>query len=220
MHVEDEEPTGEEQVANSPRERRLELAVTILLGAAALLSAWGAYQSSRYSGRENSSHASATRLQVDATRLYIDAGQLTQIDMSAFFEWVDATSSGDTARAAFLRGTFRDEMTPAFDAWLDMDPLDNPDAPGTPFELPDYQVTKETEAGELEARAEAAAIRADSMGATGERYLVAVVLYAVSLFQLGIQSRVGVFELRRALVIAAAAIIGGATVWMLTLPGG
>ena len=114
----DEEPTGAEQVADSPRERRLELAVTILLAAAALLSAWSAYQSARASSRENAGHATAVRLQVEATAADNAAGALTLIDVTAFHEWVDATASGDQARAAFLRDRFRDEMRPAFDAWL------------------------------------------------------------------------------------------------------
>ena len=54
------------------------------------------------------------------------AGRLEQIDTIAFFEWVDATAAGDTARAMFLRDRFHDEMQPAFAAWVDMDPLVTP----------------------------------------------------------------------------------------------
>ena len=51
----------------------------------------------------------------------------------------------------------------------------------------------------------AAALRGESRGSTADKYLLAVVLYAAALFQLGIQSRIGVFELRRVLVTVAAA---------------
>jgi hypothetical protein len=52
----------------------------------------------------------------------------------------------------------------------------------------------------------------------GDRYLLAVVLYAAALFQLGIQSRIGVFELRAVLVVTSGAIVVGTTIWILTLP--
>ena len=190
----------------------------MLLGAAALMSAWCAYQSARYSSRENAGHAAATRLHVDTTRADNQAGRLEQIDTIAFFEWVDATAAGDSARATFLRDRFRDEMQPAFAAWVEMDPLTNADAPGTPFELPEYQVAKANEATEFELAAAAAARTGDSMGSTADKYLLAVVLFAAALFQLGIQTRIGVFELRFALVVLSGCIIVGTTIWALTLP--
>ena len=42
-------------------------------------------------------------------------------------------------------------------------------------------------------------------------------LYAVALFQLGIQSRIGVFELRLALTTLAGAITVGTTIWAITV---
>jgi hypothetical protein len=218
LDVHDEEPTGVEQVADTPRERRLELAVTVLLAAAALLSAWCAYQSSAFSSEENVGHATAARLQVQAARADDNANEQTLLDVSAFYEWIDATTSGDTEQAAVLRDRFRDEMGPAFDAWLAGDPLENDEAPPTPFELPEYRLASAAEAAELEARAQASANDAEDDGTTGDLYLLAVVLYAAALFQLGIQSRIGVFELRVALVAISGAIIVGTTIWIITLP--
>ena len=216
--ADDEEPTGAEQVADSPRERRLELAVTILLSAAALLSAWCAYQSARFSSRENTGHAAAIRLQVDAVTADNAVSRLVLIDVTAFAEWVDATASGDQEKASFLRQRFRDEMRPAFDAWVRSGGPGDLDADSTPFQLPEYRLAKAEEAAALRSAAEAAALRGDSDGTTADRYLLAVVLYAAALFQLGIQSRIGVFELRRALVVVSACIIIGTTVWMAILP--
>ena len=218
LDVRDEEPTGAEQVPDSPRERQLELAVTILLAAAALLSAWCAYQSAAFSSRENAGHATAARLQVQASRADDRASDQTLLDVSAYHEWIDATTSGEDERAEVLRERFRDEMQPAFDAWLASDPLNNPDAPTTPFELPAYRLASVAEAVEFETRAQLAAAGAEDAGALGDRYLLAVVLYAAALFQLGIQSRIGVFELRATLVTISGAIVFGTTIWILTLP--
>jgi hypothetical protein len=194
------------------------LAVTILLSAAALLSAWCAYQSAAFSSDENAGHATAARLQVQSARADDRASGQTFLDVSAFHEWLDATADGDTARADVLRQRFRDEMQPAFAAWLATDPFENADAPATPFELPEYRLAAGDEAAELESRAQSVAAAAEHAGNVGDRYLLAVVLYAAALFQLGIQSRIGVFELRFALVVISGAIVLGTTIWILTLP--
>ncbi len=70
----------------------------------------------------------------------------------------------------------------------------------------------------LQVAAEEAALRGASAGSTADKYLLAVVLDAASLFQLGIQGRIVVFELRRALVIVSAGIIVGTTLSAATLP--
>jgi hypothetical protein len=214
----DEEPTGAEQVADSPRERRLELAVVILLGVAALFSAWCAYEAARFSGEQAAAFKEATRLHLDAGRSEDRAGRLIQIDVIAFMEWIDATTAGDRGRAEFFRERFRDEMKPAFEAWLASDPFDNPDAPATPFALPEYLPAGLVEARRLDRASLEASAEGEDSGSLGDKYILAVVLFAVALFQLGIQSRIGVFELRRALVVAAGAIVVGTTVWVLTLP--
>jgi hypothetical protein len=108
-------------------------------------------------------------------------------------------------------------MQPAFAAWIDMDPLTNPDAPGTPFELAEYRVAKADEATAFELTAAVAALTGDEAGSTADQFLLAVVLYALALFQLGIQSRIGVFELRLALVTLAGAITVGTTIWVITV---
>jgi hypothetical protein len=155
---------------------------------------------------------------VQASRADDRASDQTLLDVSAFHEWIDATTSGESERADVLRERFRDEMQPAFDAWLATGPLDNADAPATPFELPEYRLASAAEAVEFETRASSAAIAAEDAGALGDRYLLAVVLYAAALFQLGIQSRIGVFELRATLVTISGAIVLGTTIWILTLP--
>jgi hypothetical protein len=92
------------------------------------------------------------------------------------------------------------------------------DAEATPFQLPEYRLAKADEAVALQAAAEEAELRSGSHGDKADDYLLAVVLYAAALFQLGIQSRIGVFELRRALVIVSGCIVVVTTVWILTLP--
>lgn len=214
----DEEATGEEQVANSPRERALELLITVLLSFSALLSAWCAYQSTQLSGEQSRLDGRASVLQLQAFRAEQRATQQAQADLGAFDRWLDATTSGNAVRANFAEQRFSPELDTAFRAWLALDALVDEDAPGSPLEMAEYVTPDETASTRLEAEAqryETAAERAD--GAAGD-YVLAVVLLAAALFLLGIQSRIGVFELRAAMVGVAGLIVAITAVWALSLP--
>ena len=56
--------------------------------------------------------------------------------------------------AGFLYQRFRAEMVKAMEAWLAASPLTDADAPGTPFEMPEYRVREAERSLELEAQAE------------------------------------------------------------------
>jgi len=214
----DEEATGEEQVANSPRERALELVITVLLSLSALLSAWCAYQSTQLSGEQTQLDSRASVLQLQAFRAEQRATQQAQADLGAFDRWLEATSDGNTVRASFAEQRFSAELDTAFRAWLALDPLTDPDAPGSPLEMTEYVTPDETASTRLEDEAqryEAAAEVAD--GGAGD-FVLAVVLLAAALFLLGIQSRIGVFELRAIMVGIAGVIVAGTGIWALGLP--
>lgn len=216
--VSDEEATGEEQVANSPRERILELTVTILLAFSALLSAWCAYQASRFGGDQTFSFTKAQSFQIESSRAENRAGQLTQIDVGVFQSWIDAQANGNQRLADFYRDRFRDEFVPAFDAWIATDPLESPTAPKTPFELDEYRLDAQDRAASMTALAEESFREGNDQGETSDHYVLTVVLFASALFMLGIQSRIGIFELRAAIVGVAGLIIIMTTIWVLILP--
>jgi hypothetical protein len=98
--IRDEEATGEEQVANSPRERKLELAVTILLSVSALLSAWCAYQSTRLGSQESLYNNKSSVLQLQAFRAEEKTTLENLADLSAFERWLAATSAGASTAAS------------------------------------------------------------------------------------------------------------------------
>jgi hypothetical protein len=214
----DEEPFGEEQVPNSPRERALELVVTVLLGLAALVSAWCAFQATRFSGDQSAATADATTLRIDSSRAQNRAGQLEIVDATAFGQYVAAAGQGNTRLADFIRARLRTEFRPAFEAWLARSPLTDPAAPATPFSLPEYQLASRVRGEALAAEAERRQAQGEEAGETGDRYVLAVVLLAAGLFLLGVQTRIGDFRLRAGLVAVAGALVLGTTVWILTLP--
>jgi len=213
-----EEAWGEEQVPDTERERLLELVVTVLLAWAALVSAWSAYEASRFSGAQGDANNAASALRIESAKAESRAGQLELVDTIAFEQWVTAVSAADAKLAAFREKRFREEFRPAFQAWLALDPLKNPDAPRTPFTLKEYKVAAQERADALAAEAETHTAKGSSESSTGDRYVLAVVLFAAGLFLLGIQTRIGVFRLRLGLVAVAGVLVIGTTVWLITLP--
>jgi len=213
-----EEAWGEEQVPDTRRERLLELVVTVLLAWAALASAWSAYQASRFGSAQGDANNAAAALRIASAKAESRASQLELVDTIAFQLWLSAVAAGNSKHAIFAEQRFREEFRPAFKAWRDLDPLRNPDAPRTPFTMKEYKVAAQERADALAAEAETRAAEGEKQGSTGDKYVLAVVLFAAGLFLLGIQTRIGDFRLRLALVVIASVLVVGTTVWLVTLP--
>jgi hypothetical protein len=214
----DEEAFGEEQVPTSQRERILELVVTLLLSAAVFISAWCAYEATRFSGKQGDTNNEAAALRIESAKADSRAGQLELFDTAAFSQYLVAVGMKNSALAQFYRERFREEFRPAFEAWLALKPLSNPKAPKTPFLLNAYKLASQERADALAAEAEERTLEGQHAGATGDRYVLAVVLLAAALFLLGVQTRIGEFRLRTAMVSVAGVLVLGTIVWIVTLP--
>ena len=80
--------------------------------------------------------------------------------MATFTQWVDAYAQHQTRLADFYFKRFRPEFKPAVDAWIATKPQQNPNAPLTPFAMPQYQLAARAEANRLEAKADASSAKA------------------------------------------------------------
>ena len=121
------------------RSHRLEIVTTILLAVAAFGTAWSTFQAGRWRGAQASASAKSTAARVQSSEASTRAGQLTQIDIATFIQWVNAVTADEKKRASFYRERFRDEFGPAFGAWIATRPFTNPNAPTTPFAMPQYR---------------------------------------------------------------------------------
>jgi ABC-type transporter MlaC component len=121
--------------AHERRRHRVELLATILLAVAAVATAWSTYQSTQWRGQQAADNSKAPAARIQSSQASTRAGQLTQVDIATFTQWVDAYVAGNTALADFYRKRLRPEFQPAFEAWLATDPLTNANAPATPFAM-------------------------------------------------------------------------------------
>lgn len=162
-----------------------------LLAITSVLTAWSAYQSTRWSGEMAQAYSSANALRSESVRTSTRAGQLVIIDVQSFVAWTEAVAGRDPALAIFLRTRFRPEFLAAFDAWLGRPPGTTVSVdqipPGSPFD--GYQPAGVAAADDLAAQADAAGEEARGDNQRGDNYILTTVLLATVLFFAGIAPR-------------------------------
>src|SRR5262245_10930844 len=197
---------------------RVELTSTVLLALAAVAIAWTSYQGNRWNVeyRIASGHCN-TRPLCTAPAQSLSQVQ-TQIDVTTFTQWVDAHAQTDGELARFYSKRFRKEFKPAFVSWLKTEPLTNPNAPLTPFAMPEYRTAASAEAEQLDAETELSSAAGRRDLERQSDYLLCVVLFAVSLFFAGMSTKLRDLRLRVALLGVGFVLFGGTLIWLATFP--
>jgi hypothetical protein len=197
---------------------RLDLLAAALLALATVATAWSGYQASRWNGEQAKAFSRASALRIESAKVDDLANAQTQIDVATFMQWVDAYAQDDQELAAFYRARFRAEFKPAADAWIASRPLKNPDAPLTPFAMPEYRLDARDESERLEAEAEVSSVRARTNVQRATNYVLGVVLFAAALFFAGLSARLASHRLRRILLAFGVVIFVGTVAWIATFP--
>jgi len=210
---------NEQASERSATARRIEIVATVLLALATVATAWSSYQSARWSGVQASSYGRAAAARVESTRASTQAGQLLDLDVALFTEWLDAFAGGQERLARFYEERFRDEFAPAFAAWRATNPTTNPDAPKSPFAMPEYKLASSTHSDQLLAEAEAATAEAQEANQRSDNYVLCVVFFASALFFAGMSTSTFRSErVRLGLLVTAALVFVGAAAWIATFP--
>lgn len=180
----------------APWWRSHDLAVTVILSITAILTAWTAFQSSKWSGAMSISFSQASSARIEASTQTGIASSRAIIDINLFTSWVEATARDDTRVADFYEKRFTPQLATAFDAWIATDPIDNPDAPNSPFAMDEYVPPGEREAQAATARADAKFDEALDDNQRGDNYTLLTVLFASVLFFVAMSSRLGTAQAR------------------------
>jgi len=185
---------------------RLESIASIVLAIAVVLTAWAAFEAAKWGGEQSIQFSIAGASRTESTRADTRGGQLAQIDVAMYTDFVgayfddvesgkvvpyDGTAFAPTPEtfSGFLYLRFRDEFRPAMDAWLASDPAGNRDAPTSPFVMPEYSIAEFDEADALALVADQAAVDARAANQNGDNYVLTAVLFAAVLFFSGIASK-------------------------------
>lgn len=188
-------------------DRKLEIYTSVLLAVASLLTAWCAYQASAWGSDQATAAQAAGRLRTEASAAYTRSGQMSIVDVVAFTNWLNATNVEDARLADFYRARFTADFLPAFDAWLALKPLQNPDAPPTPFGMKEYKQTFYLKATELEQQANTQGEAFAFANATSTAYVRNTVLFATTLFLCSMAGRFDIRGVRLGLVGLATLIM-------------
>lgn len=135
-----------------------------------------------------------------------------------FTEYVAAYSTGNEDLADFLFTRFRPEMKLATEAWIETQPLINPDAPATPFELAEYQSTAQIESDRLLKEAVDHLDDAHKANQRSDQYILLTVIFTSVLFFGGISTKFRSLNIQIGLVSFASLIFLIMLIFVLTFP--
>ena len=205
----------------------LALAAAILLGIAAVLTAWSAYRESLTSDlvlKNYSEQQAAIALANDA---YIRAGQERQQELALFLDaalaGVAASEDGNTVVYDYLtEGIMSPELFSAFAWWRDEPEETSPATPFVPENPAFANLTSEVllaEGQALDEQAETLRVAAEAADANSDRFDLANVFFAVVLFIAGLTTIVQRRSIQIGfLALSAVGLVAGFAV-LATTPG-
>src|SRR4051812_29444024 len=196
----------------------LEIVATLLLALAAVATAWSSYEANRWNGEQVKAGSRTNGLRIEAARAQGLSEAETQVDVATFIQWSNAYATSDQRLRDFYQARFRSDFRPAFDAWLATKPFDNPNAPLTPFKMKEYRPASKVEAARLDAAAAASVEVVQRDLQRSANYVLAVVLFAVTLFFAGFSAKLESLALRVVLLTTGWIVFVGTVLWVATFP--
>lgn len=186
--------------------RTIELLSVLLVALTAVLTAWSAFEASKWGGVMSIRFAEAGAARTESVRAGDMAQQQTAIDVGLFTDYAGAVARDDDQLATFLRERFPDRLAVAADAWEATRPLVDPEAPATPFEMPDYVVEARDTAAGLERDADDLAQQAREANQRGDNYTLTTIFLATVLLLAALSTKVESTRLQQALLGLSAVI--------------
>lgn len=218
----------------SPTSSRLDLFLALLMALAAVGTAWAGFQSAKWSGVQANSYAAAGAARAEAGRAATSAGRERTVDVVSFTAWLNALNAeiiDDPSRkphgdyrpdpemvSGFLFARFRPEFRPAVDAWLAQRPLINPQAPPTPFDMPEYAPDGEADEQRLIDRADELSATARAANQRSDNYVLTAVIFALVLLFAGLAGKAAHRSSRTLLIALAVVALVGCLITLATFP--
>ena len=196
----------DDQAANEPRRRRIEMIEileAILLAIVAIVTALSGYQAARWDGESAREYATSSRLRTEATETQLTANETLNYNAGNLTAWLQAQGAGDESLQKLFENRFTPEYKKAFEAWLALDPLNDPSAPPGPRYMPEYEDPLAEKATELGKEASHAFDLGVDYRATGEHYVRITVVLAAVLFLIAIGQRFKIRGVRYSINIVA-----------------
>lgn len=196
----------------------LEIFAVLLIALTAVLTAWSAFEASKWGGVMSIKFSEANATRTESVRLSDEANRQLTIDVSLFTSYANAFYQGDQEEADFVRQRFPDRLDVATDAWEATDPLTSADAPETPFDMAEYVLAPADRAAELQAEADQRATEAREANQNGDNYTITSVLFATVILLAALSSKVRRLRTARLLIGLSVAVLACSVAVIATYP--
>ena len=210
----------EEKSHNTPASVRhwFEPVAALLMAISSLCTAWCSYQNSRWSGHSRDQATRADKLARTVSAQHLEARQIEAIQMRMWMEAMDARLDNDEPLARFYTERFTEELKPAYEKWMALDPFVKSSAPPHPFVSGLYVPRFSDEIRLASAEAEAAEKDSNASGHVASTYLSNTVLLATVLFFAGTAGKFHQRRVRSCSLFFASVLFCYAAVRMIFLP--
>jgi hypothetical protein len=212
------EDDGHEHHQTRAWQRFVEFGEVAILAIVAVATAWSGFQATKWDGEQSLLYGEASRDRFEAEAASTLAGQQLVADSAMFTAWLQAHQAGDTELAEEMSRRFTPDYHKAFDAWLALDPFNDPTAPPGPAGVPEYSNPHNVKAARLNARASAKFDAGTEARETGDKYVRDTVLFASVLFLVAVGQRFKAHGARLAVNAIAVIVLVYTLVSVIGLP--
>jgi hypothetical protein len=195
-----------------------EIAAAIILSLASLLTAWSSFEATQWTRSQAANANAVIATLLDSSQEATLGGQDTLVDVVTFTSWLEAISTDNQPLADFYRGRFREEFKPAFEAWLAIGPLTNPDAPSSPFAMSEYAPARRQAAQDLQKEAAELQGKVRTASENAAYYVRNTLFLALALFLVGISRMFPSIKVRLAIQVLATGLLLLGIAYALTGP--
>ena len=204
--------TVDELPQGTPRSRRFELTLAILLGLAAIATGYTAYRADIDRGDSLRQFQVANKLTAQSIDLKGQADVQRSIDQQLFVEYLKATQTNNVGLAQYLGSGLSPDLKNALDIWSR-----NPNGPLSPFagNPPAYTQPLYDEGSRLAEDADVEFEQADELRRSADGFTLIGVLLASALFLYGIAAVSRARKIRIGLTGVGFVIFIGATIALL-----
>ena len=180
---------GRESLLEKIEHNWIEIGAAALLALATLMSAWSAFNSSRWHG-ESTDYYSKSELAMTRSSELLDVEIQNRIlDTLAFISYANTILAGDPTATEAYWTRLNPRLKTAIEAWEKLDPMNNPKVPRTPFQMPEYKDEYAEASIRVAKQASGYTSKARQAVHNSENFILLTVLFAAVLFFAGISTK-------------------------------
>jgi hypothetical protein len=200
------------------RAQWVEMVEALVLAIVAVATAWSGYQATKWDALSAKHYNLASRTTVVSQEKATLAGQDRLYDITTFNSWIAARLAGQEKLAAYYQRRFRPEYAVAFEAWMKLDPMNNPSAPPGPIFIPQYVNSHALESARIADEAKGYFEKGVAMRENGDQYVKITVFLATVLLLTALSQRFAMVGPRVAVVAIAFTMLLLSMYWIWTFP--